>query len=86
MSDTQWDAQFEDIVRRLVPFLPEGQALDADADLQDHGLDSFGIIDLLVSIESAYGVQFRDDAMNRETFATPSTLWTAISDLRSQSV
>lgn len=83
MSDTKmWDEKFEDIVRTMVPFFQPDDELAPDTDLQDYGLDSFGVIELLVALEGGYGIHFRDEVMNRSTFATPATLWSAVTALQ----
>ncbi|WP_430790781.1 phosphopantetheine-binding protein [Actinoplanes sp. G11-F43] len=77
------DPQFEQILRSHLPFLPAGDPLDAGADLVGLGLDSLGIVQLLTALESEYQVAFVDDALSRETFETPGSLWTVLSKLRS---
>jgi acyl carrier protein len=77
-----WDEQFEDILRRYLPFLPAGDAIDADTGLTDYGLDSLGIVDLLESLEGGYHVAFVGDALSREAFETPGSLWRTLVGLR----
>jgi acyl carrier protein len=76
-----WDDQFEDIVRPHLTFLPEGADFTESLDLRDAGLDSLGIVDLLIALENAYDVKFTDDALTMETFATPGALWNTIAGL-----
>ena len=76
------NSQFEQILRAHLPFLPSDEPLAADTDLVDQGLDSLGIVDLLTTLENQYEVEFVDDALTRETFATPGSLWTVLSGLR----
>ncbi|MBB5119025.1 acyl carrier protein [Streptomyces eurocidicus] len=76
-----WDQQFEDILRRALPYMEPGETILADLELRDYGLDSLGIVDLLMDLESTYGVQFRDESLSRETFATPAGLWATLSSL-----
>lgn len=76
-----WDQQFEDILRRALPYIEPGEHIAADMQLADYGLDSLGIVDLLMHLESTYGVQFRDESLTRETFATPAGLWSTLSSL-----
>ncbi|MET3805468.1 acyl carrier protein [Nakamurella sp. UYEF19] len=83
MSDNKiWDEHFEDIVRTMVPFFQPEDELTPDTDLQNYGLDSFGVIELLVALEGGYGIHFCDEVMTRATFATPATLWDAVTSLR----
>ena len=79
---TPWDPQFDGILRPYLPFLAPDEALAADAELRDLGLDSLGIIELLTSLEHAYAVRFRDDLLTMSTFATPTRLWEALSSAR----
>lgn len=81
-----WDAQFEHILRRYLPFLPAEDAIEADVGLTDYGLDSLGIVDLLESLECGYDVSFMGDALSREAFETPGSLWRTLSGLRQVTV
>jgi acyl carrier protein len=76
-----WDAQFEEIVRPHLSFLPEDAAFTPELDLREFGLDSLGIVDLLIALENAYDVKFTDDALAMETFETPGSLWGTLSGL-----
>jgi acyl carrier protein len=73
-----WDEQFEFIVRGHLPFLSAGEPLDPGQDLRAAGLDSLGAVDLLVALESAYGVRLAAEAMSMDMFATPAALWNTL--------
>ena len=73
--------EFEEILRGQLPFLEADEKLTEDTVLRDLGLDSLTMVDLLATLESSYGVRFRDDALTMETFRTPATLWAALSGL-----
>ncbi|MFG1974934.1 acyl carrier protein [Nonomuraea fuscirosea] len=77
--NSPWDEKFETLVRSALPFLGPGEELRADTDLTDAGLDSMAIVELLTSLEQAYGVRLAAEALTRETFGTPATLWRALS-------
>ncbi|PYC66973.1 phosphopantetheine-binding protein [Streptomyces tateyamensis] len=77
-----WDQQFEDLLRKFLPFIGADETLTADTDLRDLGLDSLGTVELLAQLEELYGVRFLDDALSLETFATPGVLWSTLSDIR----
>jgi acyl carrier protein len=77
-----WDKQFELLLRQYLFFLPADDELIPDLDLREFGLDSLGVVDLLVSLESAYGVHLTDDFLSMDTFTTPAVLWDALSDIR----
>jgi acyl carrier protein len=74
-----WDSQFEQIIRTVVPELPPDEPLSADLDLGARGLNSMGIMRLLLSLERTYGVEFPDDNLEFAMFATPAAVWTAVS-------
>lgn len=77
-----WDEQFGELLRRHLPFLPDGEELSEDLELRDFGLDSMGTVALLSVLEKTYDVRFVDDSLNMENFATPGQLWTAICRFR----
>jgi nodulation protein F len=81
-----WDEQFEILLRHNLPFLPDDEELWPDQDLRGSGLDSLGVVDLLVSLESAYDIRMTDDILSMDTFATPAILWAALSGLRNAAV
>jgi acyl carrier protein len=74
-----WDAQFEVLLRDFLPFLPADTELSADLNLREFGLDSLGVVDLLVALESAYDVRLTDDVLSMDTFTTPAVLWDVLS-------
>jgi acyl carrier protein len=65
----------------LVPHLPfaAGDDLAATDDLTSLGLDSMGVVALLVDLEQEYDVELPDDILNEATFATVGSLWAAVS-------
>ncbi|MER7056973.1 MULTISPECIES: acyl carrier protein [unclassified Streptomyces] len=77
-----WDDSFEKLLRKNLPLLESGDELTADLSLRDHGLDSMGMVAMLSSLESTYGVRFVDDALDLGNFATPETLWKTLSAMR----
>ena len=81
-----WDSQFEDLLRTYLPFLGPDEALEPDTGLRDLGLDSLSTVELLATLENQYDVRFVDEALSLETFATPATLWAALSAMNASSV
>jgi acyl carrier protein len=77
-----WNKQFELLLRKYLFFLPADEEILPDLDLREFGLDSLGVVDLLVSLESAYDVRLPEDLLSMETFTTPAVLWEALSDIR----
>ncbi len=51
-----------------------GQATTADTDLFAAGLDSMGIMQLMILIEERFGVRVPESAVTRENFATVAAL------------
>jgi acyl carrier protein len=75
-----------DVPRRfldtLKPHLPyAGDDLAATDDLAALGLDSMGVVRLLVDLEEQYDLDLPDDLMTEETFATVGSLWTTVAGL-----
>jgi acyl carrier protein len=77
-----WDEQFEALLRSFLPFLPADEELRPELALREFGLDSLGVVDLLVSLESAYDIQLADDHLCMDTFSTPAVLWDALSEIQ----
>ncbi|MFI5783825.1 phosphopantetheine-binding protein [Nocardia sp. NPDC051570] len=76
-----WDLQFEQILRKYLPFLSPDESLTSELELRDLGLDSLATVELLSELEQAYDTRFVDDALALENFATPAVLWTTLSSL-----
>lgn len=77
-SDRPWDDQFETMVRRSLPSLPDERPLLAGDELRALGLTSMMIVMLVLEIEGHYGVEFGDDLLLTEVCATPGTLWSTL--------
>lgn len=73
-----WDERFEALLRSHLPFLEVTEELVGDLNLREFGLDSLGVVDLLVSLEEAYDVRLRDEDLTMDTFASPSVLWATL--------
>ncbi|MDN0193989.1 acyl carrier protein [Streptomyces sp. S.PNR 29] len=78
MTQSGWPDAFERIVRAHATALTDEDALEPQAALFDLGLDSLGMISLLVDVEVEFGVTLPQDALGAETFATPERLWNAV--------
>ncbi|MEW1870489.1 MULTISPECIES: phosphopantetheine-binding protein [Streptomyces] len=77
-----WEDRFEALLEaQLGPVA--GTGLTADDDLFEKGLDSVGVVALVVAAEETYGIVFPDEALDRETFRTPGSLWATICGLLS---
>ncbi|MEU0784651.1 phosphopantetheine-binding protein [Streptomyces sp. NPDC006173] len=66
----------------LHPFLklagPQEITITPDTDLRRLGVDSMQAIELLFTLEDAFGIALPDEEMNDATFATAGTLWQAV--------
>ncbi|GGK72845.1 phosphopantetheine-binding protein [Mangrovihabitans endophyticus] len=82
MTSADWPDDFEKAVRQHLPLLADGTALTSEASLLALGLDSLATVGLLVEVEETFAVQFPDEDLRAETFATPATLWAVVVRLR----
>ncbi|MDT0345435.1 phosphopantetheine-binding protein [Streptomyces litchfieldiae] len=82
MPQKPWSTQFEKIVRAHLPALTDGTGLEPTAKLFDLGLNSLGMIALLVALEDEFDVTFPEADLGAETFATPAMLWGVIDRVR----
>lgn len=70
--------RFQEIVRPHLPYADAGDLAPPD-DLTALGLDSMGVVQLLAALEEGYGIEFPDEILNQETFATVGSLWQTVS-------
>jgi acyl carrier protein len=75
------DKQFEELLRRFLPYLSPDEPLAEDARLRDYGLDSLATVELLAALESTFQVRFEDEALSLSTFETPAVLWRTLSSI-----
>ena len=75
------DAEFEGLLRPFLRYAGE-QPLQAETRLRDLGLDSMQEIQLLFTLEDAYGVTVPDDKLVDTSFETCGALWSMIDSLR----
>jgi acyl carrier protein len=66
-----WNEQFENLIRTHLPFLPDDEELRPDLALREFGLDSFGLVEPLVSLESGFRIHMTDDILSMDAFSTP---------------
>jgi acyl carrier protein len=72
---------FEAVMRGHLPYLGPDEEIAPDLRLREVGLDSLGMVALLVELEQAFDLQFRDDVLDVEIFTTAGSLWKALSAL-----
>jgi acyl carrier protein len=78
MTSAELPEEFEKLLRTYLPLLADDVPLTPGQLLADLGLDSLSTVGLLVDVEDAFGVQFPDDALTPDTFATASSLWAVV--------
>jgi len=72
------DQRLTDLLRSALPLLGD-QPLTPDTPLTDLGMDSVAAVMLFMDVQKVFGVSMSDDDLVEATFATPATLWDAIS-------
>ncbi|MEJ2862440.1 phosphopantetheine-binding protein [Actinomycetospora flava] len=77
-----WDDRFVPVLVEVLPRLAEQSALEPGSSLRSVGLDSLAMVDLLVRLEEEYGVSIPDDALDRDAFDTPGSLWQVLEGAR----
>ncbi|MBY8886421.1 hypothetical protein K7472_16320 [Streptomyces sp. PTM05] len=75
----EWDERFASLLTAVLPPSARDAGLTPDLDLKKAGLDSLATIELLVSLEDEYGVEFPEEVLTGATFATPAALWRVLS-------
>lgn len=81
MYDHDWPESFEGILRRHLPLI-DGRELNADVRLADLGLDSLGMVGMVMDLEESFAITIPDDLLAQETFASAASLWAVISKLQ----
>lgn len=76
------DPEFEQLVRRHLPYLAASAPLDEEGQLQDYGLDSLAAVSLLLEVEDAYEIVVPDQYLVEATFSTARFLWNIVQELR----
>ncbi|WP_433697151.1 phosphopantetheine-binding protein [Nocardiopsis sp. CA-288880] len=79
-DDPETFERYAAVLRPLLPYLGD-EPVDRGMSLTDLGLDSFGIVQALVELEAEFGVEFPDDRLTAETFASVGSLWEALASL-----
>ncbi|MEU9835629.1 phosphopantetheine-binding protein [Streptosporangium sp. NPDC048047] len=69
---------FKSLLRIHLPYA-DAERLTPQDQLGALGLDSMGVVRLLVDVENTYGVELPDDLLNESTFRTVGSLWGTLS-------
>jgi acyl carrier protein len=73
-----WPQEFDDLLARSLNLDPAVE-LAEDAPLAAAGLDSMGMVGLMLGLEEALGFELPEEDMTVETFYSAATLWSAVS-------
>jgi acyl carrier protein len=73
-----WSPRFEQLLRARLPALAGEAALEPDHPLVALGLDSVGMLSLLVDLESEFGRTIPEHLVTAETFHSPHSLWAVV--------
>ena len=64
------DDRIRDIVGRVGRLPVPVSTLADDSDLHDAGLTSFGTVEVMLSLEEAFGIEFPEEMMTRARFSS----------------
>lgn len=73
-----WPGNFESAVRGYLPGLAADRPLPIDEPLVELGLDSVGLVGLMIDLEAGFGFSFDQSRLTGETFYTAGSLWTEV--------
>ncbi|ADB33186.1 phosphopantetheine-binding protein [Kribbella flavida DSM 17836] len=74
-----WPDAFEETVRSLLPAYPAQQPLPPDASFRSVGLDSLGIMTLVMRLQQRFAVRFPPAVVAIANFETPAAAWRTVS-------
>jgi acyl carrier protein len=72
------DGRLAGLLRRHLRYLDPAAELTPGSDLRSLGLDSMAAVALMLDVEDEFGVVLPDSSLVHETFATPASLWAAV--------
>ncbi|GAB2605898.1 acyl carrier protein [Kribbella endophytica] len=74
-----WPDAFEETVRSLLPAYPAQQPLSPDISFRSIGLDSLGVMALVMRLQQRFGLNFPPAAVALVNFETPAAAWRTVS-------
>ncbi|QUQ64976.1 phosphopantetheine-binding protein [Kutzneria sp. CA-103260] len=83
--DSTWDSRFETTIRDNVKGLSPDTPLTPELDLTALGLSSLGMVQLLMALENAFGIQVADEQLDFKIFTSVSGLWRTLEQSRGSS-
>ena len=78
--------EIRNIVNGLEALTSVAYVLDDNDNLFEHGLDSFGSVQLMLALEEHFNVEFPDHLLNRRSFATLSAIRETVASIASETV
>jgi acyl carrier protein len=76
-----WPTEFETIIRSQCRSLEAGQAVAPDDSLALLGVDSLGMVAIIIEIESRFGIVLPDEILAGDDLNTPATIWKVVERL-----
>lgn len=74
---SEWPQEFVDLLCKYLN-LESGETIDEDAPLSASGLDSMGMVGLMLSLEDAFDFELPEEDLTVQTFHSATTLWGAV--------
>jgi len=71
-------AKTAESLKEHLRLLQDGREIDPAVKLTEYGLDSMKAIDILLSLESGFGITFPDKMLSESTFSTLTSLSEAV--------
>lgn len=78
---SEWPQTFDALLRRHCRLVADDDAIDQDTELPALGVDSLEVVELIIGFEDEFGIAIPQELLTPQVFATPKTLWTAMSPL-----
>jgi hypothetical protein len=79
-----WDHAFENILRPYTRLVAPTDPIDDGASFADLGVDSLGILGLIVDSEEVFGVEIPLDLLSEDALAGPAAFWRILDGLIAQ--
>lgn len=76
-----WDEEFDHLLRSYCGIVGPRDVIGPDVPFDILGVDSVGLLGLIVDSEEIFGVEFPNDMLNSTVLATPGSFWRALRDL-----
>ena len=70
-----WTARFDGVLRRHCRLAAADHEIDPQRPLAALGINSLDIVELILDLEEMLGLQFPQDRLTPEAFASPQSVW-----------